>query len=872
MDGIYSVQAVMSLVDNITGPLRKVKGELGETGQAALSLSGRMAKLAAKMLPVAVVAGILFSAFTPCVSAAADLESAISGVGAITNATAAEMASLKQSALDLGASTVYSASEVAAAEKSLGMAGFTVKENIAALPGVLDLAAASQMDLGRTAGIASSVLRSFHLEASRSGEVADILTSTFTSSNTTLESLSSTMANAAPVAAAAGASIADVAAMAGKLGDVGIDANVAGTGIKIMFQRLQAPAGQAASQIQSLGLKTKDAAGNMLPIYDILSSLEAKTKAMGTADRAEVFKKIFGEEAISSVTALMSVGVDKIKAYSDTLQQPGKAASVAKLMLDNFKGAVEMLSGAWDGLKITIGDIFLPVLKVLVLWLANVVDVLNKIASTTVGKTLIFIAGVAATAGAAFVSFHAVSALFAAALPWITSALASVGAAIAAISWPVWLLIAAVAVLALAWKNNFGGMADKISAWWTKVTLVFKGVQAVFASLKNGTGEIHGQLAKDIKANGLVGVVTTVSKVIYRIKEAFDGFVSAFSSVTGGLMDALLPVWNEISAALAPVIELVKEAVSSIMGGMEGSKVSGWKLFGEVVGIIAGSGLQLLVEVLKVLISPLKMVFQIVGALADGFRWLGKAIGEFVGWIYMTITDMPGRIGREMDIVAGIFMALPGDVFNALSQLAPVQWIKSAIEAGGSLMDAGKNLLTTFIDGAWLTLTTSVETIKTTIMDLFSGLNLFESGAKLISTFTEGIRSAIAAPAQLVESGLQQIRNMLPFSDAKEGPLSTLTLSGARMMETLGEGVKQAAPALQSAVESALKIPEPGANIPGQAASGKQGQEKAMASETKAQSSPKKIEVHIRSLVLPDVKDSDGFIKGLKGLVEAHGW
>ncbi|WP_198013968.1 phage tail tape measure protein [Desulforegula conservatrix] len=875
MDGIYSVQAVMSLVDNITGPLRKVKNELGETGQAALSLSGRMSKLAEKMLPLAVAAGILLGSLVPCVSAAADLESAISGVGAITNASASEMAALKQSALDLGASTVFSAGEVAAAEKSLGMAGFTVKENIAALPGVLDLAAASQMDLGRTAGIASSVLRSFHLEASRSGEVADILTSTFTSSNTTLESLSSTMANAAPVAAAAGASIADVAAMAGQLGNVGIDASVAGTGIKIMFQRLQAPAGQAADTLQKLGLKTKDAAGNMLPIYNILSSLEAKTKTMGTADRAEVFKKIFGEEAISSVTALMSVGVNKVKTYAQTLAQPGKAASVASKNLDNFKGAVEMLSGAWDGLKITIGDIFLPVLRILVEWLGKVVDVLNSLASSSVGKTLIFIAGVAATAGAAFVSFHAVSALLAAALPWITSALTSLGAVIAGLSWPVLILIAAVAALTLAWKSNFGGMADKISSWWTKVTLVFSGVQAVFASLKNGTGEIRGQLAKDIQANGLVGVVTTVSKVIYRIQEAFGGFVSAFKSVTSGLMDSLLPVWTEISSALAPVIDLIKEVVSSVMGGMSGTNVSGWKLFGQVVGVIAGSGLQLLVEVLKVLIIPLKMVFQIVGALADGFRWLGKAIGESAGWIYVTVAAIPGVVSGFVDSVVGYFTSLSDRVMNALMNLAPVQWIKSAIEMGGSLMDAGKNLLTTFIDGALLTLTTSIETIKATIQNLFSGLNLFESGAKLISTFTEGIRSALSVPAQLVESGLQKIRNLLPFSDAKEGPLSTLTLSGARMMETLGTGVRQAAPDLQATVASslALKMPEPGSGVPAPALPEiVLGDSAKNVKSTNEAGKSRKIEVHIRSLVLPEVKDSDGFVTALKGMVEAHGW
>ena len=313
MNTVFAVQAVMGLVDNITGPLRAVRDGMADTEAGAGRLGARMGMLTRILLPLAVAAGIFLAALAPGVGVAADFEAAISSVGAVSRASVSELAALESAALDLGASTAWSASQVAEAEKYLAMAGFSVKDNIAALPGVLNLASAAQEDLGNTANIASNILSAFRMEAGQTGDVADILTAAFTSSNTTLAGLASTMTNAAPIAAAAGASLADVAAMAGKLGDVGIDASVAGTGIKIMFQRLQGPAGAAAQTLKKLGIETKDAAGNMLPIFDILGSLQSATAAMGTADKATDFKKIFGEEAVGSVTALMGTGIDKIQ-------------------------------------------------------------------------------------------------------------------------------------------------------------------------------------------------------------------------------------------------------------------------------------------------------------------------------------------------------------------------------------------------------------------------------------------------------------------------------------------------------------------------------------------------------------------------------
>src|SRR5690606_12481181 len=151
------------------------------------------------------------------VRTAAEFEQAMSRVGALARATDEEMALLSRTARELGASTVFSASQAAEGMSFLAMAGFSVSEIVEAMPGLLDTAAAAQSGLGITADIVSNILSGFQIEARETTRIADVLTATFTSSNTTLEMLGDTMSYVAPVASALGISIEEVAAMTGRL-------------------------------------------------------------------------------------------------------------------------------------------------------------------------------------------------------------------------------------------------------------------------------------------------------------------------------------------------------------------------------------------------------------------------------------------------------------------------------------------------------------------------------------------------------------------------------------------------------------------------------------------------------------------------------
>ncbi|MDY6904082.1 MAG: phage tail tape measure protein [Thermodesulfobacteriota bacterium] len=802
MDQLFAVQAIMSLTDKLSGPLTGVNRTMAATEKRSAGLAARMQKLTKAMLPVAAAAGIFLAALAPCVGTAAGFEAALDGVGAVSRASQSEMMALETAALDLGASTAWSASQVADAEKYLAMAGYSVQENIAALPGVLNLASAAQEDLGSTANIASNVLSAFNLAADRTGEVADVLTATFTSSNTTLSGLASTMANAAPVASAAGSSLAEVAAMAGKLGDVGIDASRAGTGIKIMFQRLQGPTGAAAKTLESLGVITKDAAGNMRPIFDVLTDIQAATGAMGSADRALALKEIFGEEAVGSVTAIMNTGVDSVREYAATLNMPGAASEVAARQLDNLKGAVTILGSAWEGLKITIGKVFLPVLAPVIRVVSMVVSALNTLAQTAAGGFLIKLAGVVALAVVGFTAFTAASWGLSFALPFVTAGLSSVAAALAAVTWPVWLVAGAVVVLYRAWRTNFGGMADIVAGWWDKISLVAAGVRAVLSSLSGSTGTISGELAQKIEAGGLVGLVTTISRVVYRVTQFLKELWGSFSYVAGGVFDVFMPVIVDVAKAFAPLLSVIGYVGQALFGITASTDTSWWRVLAQVVGVTVGGAFKMLAWTIRGLITPWIWMIKLVGGLVAAFVWLGKAIGSTVGWI---VTKIEG------------------------------------------------------------------------LVSIFEGFNLFSAGAKLILTFVRGIASVITRPGEMIKAGLTKVRNLLPFSDAKEGPLSALTLSGRRLMDTLGVGIQAAAPGLTRTVAGALAgvsamVGVSAADAPNtpQADGVPLPVGPAVVDNRRSSSETKTVIIKGMTVELPNVQSGRDFVEELKMLVEAY--
>ncbi|NNA66225.1 phage tail tape measure protein [Pseudomonas gessardii] len=261
-----------------------------------------------------------------------------------------QLSSLREQARQLGGSTKFTAVEAADAQGYLGMAGFNPKAIRAAMPGMLNLAAAGGADLAQTADIASNIMSGLGMQADEMGRLGDVLVGTFTRSNTNLQMLGDTMKYAAPMAKTYGVELEVAAAMAGKLGDAGLQGSMGGTSLSTIMNRLAAPPKAASKALEELQINTADAAGNLRPMPDILKEIYDKTKDMGTAKRGGLFKAIAGEEAVKGMAQLVEqAGIGELQKLIASLREAqGEAKKTAAAMSDNLKGDLTALSSAWD--------------------------------------------------------------------------------------------------------------------------------------------------------------------------------------------------------------------------------------------------------------------------------------------------------------------------------------------------------------------------------------------------------------------------------------------------------------------------------------------------------------------------------------------
>ncbi|EHF3470623.1 TPA: phage tail tape measure protein [Proteus mirabilis] len=325
--------------------------------QKTLDVRNKMAGTGATM--TATGAGMLYSA-KQTLMPGYEFNVGMSKVQALTrlDKNSDEFKMLGEQARELGATTAFTANQVAQGQAFYAMAGFKPEQIKNAMPGTLAMSLAGDIDLGTTADIGSNILTGFKLDSDQMGRVSDVLVGAFTRSNTSLTMLGDTMKYVAPVASGLGVDLETAAAATGKLGDAGIQGSMAGTSLRAILGRLAEPPKMAAKALEELGIKTRDAKGNLRDFPELLAELDKKTAKMGNAQRAGFFKHIAGEEAFSALSVLAEqAGKGELQTLvADLKQAKGEAQKVAGTMTDNLSGDMKNLQSAWEDLGIQIFD------------------------------------------------------------------------------------------------------------------------------------------------------------------------------------------------------------------------------------------------------------------------------------------------------------------------------------------------------------------------------------------------------------------------------------------------------------------------------------------------------------------------------------
>lgn len=329
---------------NIDRMNRSINRATGSTD----GLIGKIKQLAAASA-ITLVIKLSFDTF-------ANFEQEMARVRAISGATAEEYKLLEDSARALGRNTTFSATEAAEGMKYLSMAGWETNQIVAAMPGMLNLAAAGAVELGETADIVSDTMTGFGLSASEAMHVADVFAETVTSTNTDITMMGESMKYISPIAKQFGADIEQTSAMIGLMANAGIKASQAGTSLRAGLLRLADPRARAEMQLEKLGLSFVDASGNMKDIQQIIQEVSTAFEGLSESERLAAGQRIFGVEAASGWLAMIDQGPEALDAMVEQLRNSdGASQAMADIMNDTILGNIKLMASYAQDAMIEVG-------------------------------------------------------------------------------------------------------------------------------------------------------------------------------------------------------------------------------------------------------------------------------------------------------------------------------------------------------------------------------------------------------------------------------------------------------------------------------------------------------------------------------------
>ncbi|KAB8126904.1 phage tail tape measure protein [Gracilibacillus oryzae] len=298
------------------------------------------------------------------VNQAGRFEQQMAKVGVIAGASSSDLQRLNNTALELGASTSLSASQVASAMTELAAKGMDTNKIINAMPGILSAAEASGEDLAMTSDVVTSALNAFELGAEKANHVADVMAMSANKTAAGVEDLGYSFKYAAPVANTLGIRMEELASATGLMVDRGLAGEQAGTSLRMALIRLSDPPKEARKVLDKLNLSVTDSEGKFKSLAELSEEWNKATKDLTDTQKVQYASTVFGTEAATGMINLFAAGADKIDNLTTSLEtSTGAANEAAKAMKDNYAGSLEQLQGAYESAQIKFMTPVLPVLE-----------------------------------------------------------------------------------------------------------------------------------------------------------------------------------------------------------------------------------------------------------------------------------------------------------------------------------------------------------------------------------------------------------------------------------------------------------------------------------------------------------------------------
>lgn len=484
--------------------------------------------------------------------------STMSEVSAISGATGEDFEKLEACAREYGATTVFSASNAAEALKYMSLAGWDADQSTSALGGVLNLAAASGMELGAASDMVTDYLSAFAMEAGDAAYFADLLSYAQSHSNTTAEALGEAYKNCAANLNAAGQDVETVTSLLEGMANQGHKGSEAGTAMAAIMRDITNGMKDGAIKIGETSVAVMDAQGNFRDLTDILTEVEAATNGMGDAERAVALSSAFTADSTKGLNLILNEGMDNIAGYEEELRgASGSAEEMANIMNDNLSGDVAAMNSAFEELGLKIYDALESKLRAGVQFITNGVIPAIEWLGGHIPEVTIAVSGLGAVIAA--MNWGTISSKIA----MVKGALVKLAAALGGVSLPAIAIIAVITAVALAftnlWKNN--------EEFRNKITAIWDGIKAKFDEFGQGIVDRLNALGFEFED------ITEVMKAVWDgfcevLAPIFEGVFQQISNILNEALDILTGLFDIFAGIFTGDWDMVWQGVQEVFGAV----------------------------------------------------------------------------------------------------------------------------------------------------------------------------------------------------------------------------------------------------------------------------------------------------------------
>lgn len=543
--------------------------KISATGTKFQEVGGKVESVGKALLPVSATVTAVGAAG---LKVATDFEKSMSGVQAITGATGEEFEKLRQTAINLGATTAFSSGEVAEAMTEMAKAGWSTTQIIDGMAGVLDATAASGESLATVSTIVADAITGFGLSAKDSARVADLMTQAANSGTIGVSDLGESYKYVAPLAQSMGLSIEDVTTALSAMSMAGIKGSQAGTSLRTVLANMAKPSSTVASAMDDLSISITNSDGSFKSLDEIITIMRTSFNGLTDDQKAYYATALAGKEGMSGLISLLNLTQEEYDALTASMNNcSGVAGETAAVMQDNLQSKVEQLGGALESLAIKLSDYVIPFLTELVNGLTRAVEWFTNL-NPVIQKVILFIAGVIAVAGPLLIIIGKVISLVGTImtlLPKLTTLITTVKTAFSALSAvllanPIALVIAAIAALVAAFIYLWNNCEEFRQFWinlWEKLKSVIlsalnfiqnnavKAFQNLWNGIKNKVSGIKETIVSGF--NSAVSFITNLAKSAYAWgADIIDGIVRGIRACISKVKNAVTDVANTIRSFL----------------------------------------------------------------------------------------------------------------------------------------------------------------------------------------------------------------------------------------------------------------------------------------------------------------------------------